>query len=764
VLGSGSFANTGHISSMTLQLAALPSPSPALNTLSRHPDWFVGREQHIEDLLRVPRSGLSIISIHGMPGVGKSALAAFFADRVAYEYPDGRLRVDLHSHTPGVPAIAVTDVLGELLSARGLPPQEIPVALDGRAARWRDCVRGARILLILDDVSSRAQIEPLLPSDGALVVVTSRSRLVGLEGAFDLPLETMPIAEAIEMFQRLCGRDLDASDMAEVAGVVTLCGCLPLAIGLLAGRFKQHTTWSFGEFAADFRASKDRLGELAAREQAVDAALSMSYQELSRSLQRFLRRVVLHPGLVIESQAAAALDGTDEGTARRNLEALFMEHLLDESEPGRFRLHDLLRHYVLALRGSDSVEEREESMTRLHSHYVQRARAANRLLGEHERPQHTIDVGGSDEPPFADATAAVTWLRRERANLLACARQAEGPELVHLTHELAPLLRREGTPDTAIKLHTRALAAARRLSDTAAESDALLDLARAYYVAANYGRAEHVLNELLAHSATCGDRFGQAGGLNELGKLRSATGDQAGASTMQEQSLDIYRRLGDSHGEARALADLGRVRFMTDRLTEALDLEEQALPLFQAAGDRMGEARCLDTIGRILGRTGASDRAVVFIREAVSIFVELDDFRNVAHALCALAEASSDPEPLQQAAEIYTRSSDRRGLARVSSIRGALMLAAGEYRPAIRMLDASIETHRALDLPRELAIDLLALGDAYTALGDFSSAALVLAEAVAVAGRTDQHFEIAAREAVAALLAAASDCGSVVDE
>jgi predicted ATPase len=73
-----------------------------------------------------------------MAGVGKTAFAVHAAHELASQFPDGRLFVPLHAHTPGLRPADPADVLACLLQATGAAPAMVPDGLDARAAAWRD--------------------------------------------------------------------------------------------------------------------------------------------------------------------------------------------------------------------------------------------------------------------------------------------------------------------------------------------------------------------------------------------------------------------------------------------------------------------------------------------------------------------------------------------------------------------------------------------------------------------------------------------------
>ena len=164
----------------------LPPPGPRL----------VGRRSYLDELTRLARceeNGLSAVVVCGAGGVGKTALAIHWAHENIDRFPDGQLYLDLRgSGTAGGP-VEPGDALVRLLQALGVHPVRMPVNVDEKAALYRTRLAGRRLLIVLDDAHSAAQVRPLLPgSPTNLVLVTSRDRLAGLvatSGATRIELE-----------------------------------------------------------------------------------------------------------------------------------------------------------------------------------------------------------------------------------------------------------------------------------------------------------------------------------------------------------------------------------------------------------------------------------------------------------------------------------------------------------------------------------------------------------------------------------------------
>jgi DNA-binding SARP family transcriptional activator/Tfp pilus assembly protein PilF len=621
------------------------SPLPRPAQLPADPPSFTGRVAELERLLalfpdpeRVP-SAVVISAIGGMAGVGKTALAVRAAHRLAPHFPDGQLFIDLHGYTEAVAPVEPGEALERMLRALGVSGDQIPAHLEDRAGLWRSLLATRRVLIVLDNAATEAQVQPLLPgSPGCLVLVTSRARLAGLEGVRPLSLDVMSPTEALAMFREsVGGHDLAHQPSGALAEIVELCGRLPLAIRVAAARLTSHPTWEVAQFATRLRDHQRRLGELAAGQRSVTAALDLSYDHLAPPLRRMYRLCGLHPGADYDPHAAAVLAGTTAPDAERMLECLTDVHLLSEPAPGRYRFHDLARaHAAQTTVREDTEPERRDALTRLLDHYLHTAATAMDTVYPHhgdERPDLPAPAGG---PAVADPPRAAAWLDAELGNLLAAARFAAdaagaagaasaagaagaagaasaagvaGGGWARRARDLSTTLGRHlyvrGYYTDAEALHAQALAVAGSHGDRRGELDALTALGYVRRLLGRHERAVDCFTRALEIARDTGHRAGEVAAHNGLGHAHRAQARYGPAVTSFERALAIARDIGHRRGEQVALQGLGFVHLTLGRYQQAADYSERALAIARGIGYRGGELIALSGLGfvnRALGR------------------------------------------------------------------------------------------------------------------------------------------------------------------
>ncbi len=712
---------------------------------------FTGREPELKQLVGITASApysAGVVGIHaigGMAGIGKTTLAVHAAHQLAPRFPDGQIFLPLHGHTPGQQPVDPVDALGSLLLTAGVPVSQIPPGLEARTALWRDRLAGKQLLLVLDDAADSEQVRPLLPGTaGSLVLVTSRRHLTALEDARAVSLGTLAAGEAAELLIRLAARPGLEVDDAAVAEITRLCGYLPLAVGMLARQLHHHPAWTAAELADELAAARDRLELMHAENLSVAAAFGLSYQDLTPGQQRLFRRLGLHPGTDIDAYAAAALDGTDLATARRQLDALYDHYLIGEPTRGRYRLHDLIREHARTLAATDEPSDNDCATSRLLDYYLHAAAITESRLAVQSRPRPAtagLAAPLAAVPDLPDRPRALAWARAERANLLACldhaTRTGQHARVVALTAAIAPLLFQDGPWADAITRHTTAIQAARHIGDRQGEAGAHNDLGDVRLVVSDYPGATQALAEALDIYRDLGDRQGEANALNLLGGVRWLTGGYPGAIQALAEALGIYRDLGDRLGEANTLVDVGAVRSLTGDYPGATRAAEEALAIYRDLGDEYCEAGALLSLGSARCDEGDYPGATQALQDALGICLPIGDRQGQAIALsylgCVWQMTGDYPgatQALEEALSISLDLGDRLCEASALNHLGIVRRMTGDYPGATRALEKALSIYLDLGARDAQATALLQLAAVRRMTGDYQGAAQAAEEAL----------------------------------
>jgi DNA-binding SARP family transcriptional activator/tetratricopeptide (TPR) repeat protein len=633
---------------------------------------FTGRSVELARLLAlVPTDAPSatvatVCVIHGMAGVGKTALAVHAAHQLASRFPDGQLSLDLQAYKAGAPRIEPAEALDRLLRKLGVEASGIPGHLDDRAARYRERLAGRRMLILLDNAHGADQVRSLIPaSGGCLVLVTARSRMAALDDAHLVSLDTLPMADAVALLERIVSGDRLAGQRPEVERIVELCGGLPLAIRIVAARMRSHSTWTPGQVATWLAEWNEDFSELDDGVRSVNAAFSLSIADLGPDQQRMFRLLGLVPGRDIDTDAAAALFGAPLGYAARLLHELFDAHLLDQQIEGRYGQHDLLRRFAAHCAADlEPAADQRAALLRWLAHQVATAAGATTLLFPDDEDRRIAGPAVS-RSVFSIATPPLArrWLDAERHNLLAGAARAVElgrPDYAWaLDAVLYPYLINGARYADALELHDIALRAARHRGDVAAESVVLGHLGNTHRQRGRYDAALDFLRQALAAQQAAGDHIGQVGTLSDIGAVFGLNGHYDQACAYLEQAVALARQVGVASPEPTTLVRLrtrlGNLNMLLGGYDVALDQYRAALAICDEIGDQGKAGQVLSNLGILHYRLGSYAEAIEHYLRALSIFEDIGDRANQAVVLSNLGEVHAAHGDLDLAAAEHQR-------------------------------------------------------------------------------------------------------------
>ncbi|MGW1376393.1 BTAD domain-containing putative transcriptional regulator [Streptomyces sp. NPDC002446] len=562
-------------------------PPRTVNELPGNAGKLIGRAAEVAALTApAPHGAVTVATVDGPAGVGKTSLLVHAAWTLRPQHPDGVLFLDLRTHhSPADDRPSTQQLLQRLLRTLGTADAEIPPDRDGLIAAWRDATSGLRLLLVLDDVGSAAQVRPLLPAGpGSRVLVAGRHRLTGLDTDRCVTLQPLPTADAIGLLRHLIGAARTDADADAVTDLARLCGGLPLALRIAGARLQHRPSWSPTHLAARMAREERRLDELSAGDRSVEAAFHMSYAQLAETRQRAFRQLGHAPTPEFDAWTPAVMLGVGVEEAEGMLEELYDANLVLQPGPGRYRLHDLVRVHARKLADARPEES---------------AHARRQILGLYVGAGHlTSDDGGaSDGAPqrFPSARAAVRWLDGAGADLADVPKYAAAHGEDALAAQLGVALRdyflHRDRYDEGRTALTTALRAAERSGNPALR----------VRVAASLGLLEYQQ------------------GRNEQG------GDWF------RQALESAREHGDETMAALPLTGLAVQDFMRGRYDTVTATLDEVLPVLERADDAWGVSSALALRSMSRFQQG----------EVPASFAD-------AHAALAAAERNGRPIPVSQ--------------------------------------------------------------------------------------------------------------------
>ncbi len=598
---------------------------------------FSGRELELHELLagcaeQDAARTLMISAIDGMAGVGKTTLAVRAAHRLAPQYPDGQLFIDLRDRLDGPAGVDPSVALDTLLRAIGVPGEHIPETLRERSALWRSRLADRRVLVVLDNAVTAAQVSPLLPGTaGCLAIVTGRRRLAELDGASHLALDVLTPLDALELFAAIVGAQRTAAEPEAAREVLRLCGYLPLAVRIAAARLAARPAWSIAHLVRRLADEGRRLDELAIADRSVAAAFHVSYEQLPPGHQRLFRLLGPHQGPDFDPYLAAAAAGLGAREAESILEDLLDVHLLQQHEPGRYKFHDLVRDHARGTtRRLDSEPERRAALGRILDYFLRMAALTDGLIGPgRSRDALSLAEPPRDVPPIGDQLTAVAWCERELPNVLAAVTEAaENGRPRHVW--LIPLylfrfVNARSRCGDLLPVYLAALTAAERSGDDGACAETLRILGMIHIDASRLVEALEYQQLALARFRQVSDEQGEARTMGNLAYTLYLLGRYDEAVRLNRQTIELSRRIGDRRIEALSTCNIAGVYLKLGRYADATRSQKSAVGLFERLKDLRMESAACSALGNIHRQLGEYEQALAWHQRSARLVSRIGD-------------------------------------------------------------------------------------------------------------------------------------------
>lgn len=702
-----------------------PSNLPApLTTL-------IGREAEAENIDSIIRSGdARLLTLMGPPGVGKSRLALYAAEKLRSNFPDGVWFIPLATvESPQQVPLRITKTLQIAEENHGTPLDWLIEFLNQR-----------RVLLVLDNFeqildAARDITELLTACANVAALITSRMPLeVYGEYQFVVSPLAVPPAQswddpahidnytAVQLFTSRIRSHNAAFQLTQEnsPAVAELCARLdgiPLAIELAAGLTRAESPHLLladvareGRLALLSTTQRDRI----TRQQTLREAIAWSVRRLSRTAQQLFAQLgVFHGSFDLDAAYAVAgalhdqavhhdtipptlTLGINETSSQQEfittLQALVASHLiqpqLDNNMP-RYRLLETLREYALEmLRGENAT-----------------------IATQRRHAQYFAEVVYAIDPAQTVGNLH-QWrnqLRPDYANLLAALQFSLKMGDVGLTMQLASGLGQfwylEGSWLEGVGWLQQAIGL--EGGPQPLRVRAYTELGILYCAIGKFPEAEHYLQQALEAANQSGDLWAMGWILSHLSQAAILQGKIEITRAYTQERLQIYRRLGNKRYLAITLEQMGCAAIEEGNYERGVPWLQECYILWQEQDSPAGMASADLIIGMAELAQGDARNALERSQRGYQEFDQIQhshglawSLRNLGLIYLALGQLPQAQFNLSRSLERYTAltGSDATGIIIIEAVAG-IAAHLGKHHDAAHLMGVASVARQKVQMP-----------------------------------------------------------------
>jgi tetratricopeptide (TPR) repeat protein len=667
--------------------------APVFLAPTRPPYSLVGRDvllasikQHLID------STAQTLSIYGLPGVGKTALAIDIANdkEVLSQFVDGVLWAGMGKQ-PDIEAL-----LGNWANALGLSRDDIGrlTTIQSRAQAIQNVIGLRRMLIVIDDAWNIDDAHAFkLGGANCAHLMTTRLPNVAMDFAGDNIVHASELDhdDGVRLLTQHAPDAVEAH-RAKLDTLVRSVGSLPLALTLMGRRLRKV---ALGNQTRRAKESLDELVGIFAESKTSEALFAVieesnsALDEKSRDALRVLSAFPPKPNTFSEE---AALAVAECGTS--TLDALVDDGLI-ENRGARYSLHQTICDF--ARRKNENDDLRKNIYARMLSHYTQRLEGSggydfsldvdlsNFIAALDAAREHSLNAqfirGVTAVFPYLESRGILDEAERhlEQAQELA---MILGDEVAaaKVLRDLGRVARRRGKFDAAQRLFDEArikiidaidpttalmratillnqctlandrgereraeiigqdaLSLARELNDPKLISAILTQLGAASGFRAAFDRSKGQLDEALRYAKLANDKHSECLLTLGLGLIASWLGDVKGGDAHFQRSYEMSKEIDARETASIARAMQGWVNANIGEYPLAIDQSRESLSLIREGSYCESAGLAYTNLGFVAMNRGDSDAAQMYVNRGMSVVRQIDH----KEGMCMMFNAQS---------------------------------------------------------------------------------------------------------------------------
>ena len=301
---------------------------------------FTAREAEIQRVISLLQEEKAVVSLHGGPGFGKTAIAIEVSNKLNEDYNVSVVFCQLTTAT------TVDEMVRRLCRDVGIYHEDDPKS---SLIVWLKNVK-SKVIFVMDDIDKLLKEKTYFyeflrllrknSNQRCQIVTTSRTSCEIRELlTAEVQVEEMNDEACMELLRQQCPEQ-ENEFLRRLAG---LCGKIPLAMCIACSRVEdfEHSD----ELLQHLQEQPMKTLECPKSDEYVYRAINMSYEKCSDEEKETLVRLAVFEGIFSKKAARAVIEKEDLET-KDILNNLFSQSLIKQLTKHRYSIHLLIKHFL----------------------------------------------------------------------------------------------------------------------------------------------------------------------------------------------------------------------------------------------------------------------------------------------------------------------------------------------------------------------------------------------------------------------------------
>ncbi len=301
---------------------------------------FTAREADIQRVISLIEEEKAVVSLHGGPGFGKTAIAIEVSHKL---YEDHNVPVVFCQLTT---TTTVDEMVRRLCRDVGIYHEDDPKS---SLIVWLKNIK-SKVIFVMDDIDNLLENKTCFyefvrllrknSNQRCQIVTTSRTSCEIRElSTAEVQVEEMDDEACMELLRKQCPEQEDEI----LRRLAELCGKIPLAMCIAGSRVEDFE--DSDELLQHLQEQPMKTLECPKSDEYVYQAINMSYEKCSDEEKEILVRLAVFEGIFSEKAARAVIEKENLDT-KRILNNLFSRSLIKQPTKYRYSIHLLIKHFL----------------------------------------------------------------------------------------------------------------------------------------------------------------------------------------------------------------------------------------------------------------------------------------------------------------------------------------------------------------------------------------------------------------------------------